>query len=173
MQTFLEILKFTIPAIIVVIAMYIVMRKMFNQEDDRRSYEMRRANRDIVLPVQLRAYERIVIFLERNTPESILVRFNFDGLNVRELQQMLIKAVRDEYEHNISQQIYISHEAWALVVNARESIVQLINTCAASLDPQAPAMTLAQMLLATYAASEETPTQVAIDFLTSEVKRFG
>lgn len=153
--------------------MYVVMRKMFNQEDERRSFEVRRANRDVVLPVRLRAYERIVIFLERTTPESILVRFNFDNLNVVQLQQMLIKAVRDEYEHNISQQIYVSKEAWSLVANARESIVQLINTCAAQIAPQAPAMELAQALLATYASADNTPTQLAINYINSEVKQFG
>lgn len=173
METFLEILKYTIPSIITVVAMYIVMRKIFRQEDERRSFELRRDNRNIALPIQLRAYERIILFLERTTPESILMRFDFGALSVIQLQQMLLKAVRDEYEHNISQQIYISNEAWALVVNARESIVQLINTCATQLDPNAPAMHLAQTLLSTYAASADTPTEIAINYLKQEIKRFG
>lgn len=173
MAEFFEILKYTLPSIVLVLAVYLVMRKMFAQEEDRRSFELRRQNRDVVLPIKLRAYERMVLFLERTIPESILMRFDFGGLTVLQLQQMLIKTVRDEYEHNLSQQIYISVEAWALVCNARESIVQLINSCAAKMDAQAPAMDLAQALLSTYAASENTPTQLAIDYIRNEVKYLG
>lgn len=170
MLVFLEILKFTLPAVIVVVAMYMVMHKMFSQEDERRSFESRRQNSSVVLPIRLRAYERLVLFLERTTPESILMRFDFNGLSVLQLQQMLVKAVRDEYEHNLSQQIYVSHDAWLLVCNARESIVQLINSCAAQMKADAPAMELAQALLSTYAAAQDTPTQIAIDRIKNEVK---
>lgn len=173
METFLEILKFTLPAIIVVVAMYVVMRRMFREEEDRRGFELRRQGRDVVLPVRLRAYERLVLFLERTTPESILLRFDFGGLSVVQLQQMLLKAVRDEWEHNVSQQIYVSGEAWSLACNARESIVQLVNTCAAQMDAQGEAMELARALLSTYAAAENTPTQLAIDYIKREVGRLG
>lgn len=173
MLVFLEILKFTLPAVIVVVAMYMVMHKMFSQEDERRSFELRRQNSSVVLPIRLRAYERLVLFLERTTPESILMRFDFNGLSVLQLQQMLVKAVRDEYEHNLSQQIYVSQDAWLLVCNARESIVQLINSCAAQMKADAPAMELAQALLSTYAAAQDTPTQIAIDRIKNEVKYLG
>lgn len=173
MSVFLEILKFTLPALIVVVAMYMVMHKMFGQEDERRSFELRLRGCDVVLPIRLRAYERIVLFLERTTPESILLRFDFNGFSVLQLQQMLVKAVRDEYEHNLSQQIYVSKETWILVCNARESIVQLINTCAAQMNAEAPAMELAQAVLSTYAATPDTPTQIAIDHVKNEVKLLG
>ena len=86
---------------------------------------------------------------------------------------MLHHAVRDEFEHNVSQQIYISKECWALVLTAKESIIQLINTCAAQLKPEDDAMALAQMLLNTYAANDNTPTEIAMNRLTQEIKQFG
>lgn len=173
METFLEILKFTIPSMIMLFGVYLIINKIYKQEDDRRKFELYKLNKDVVLPVRLRAYERIALFLQRTTPESILTRFDFNGLTVLQLQQMLHHAVRDEFEHNVSQQIYISKECWALVLTAKESIIQLINTCAAQLKPEDDAMALAQMLLNTYAANDNTPTEIAMNRLTQEIKQFG
>lgn len=171
MNTFLEILKFTLPSVIMLIGIWLVMHKMFRQEEDRRNFELRKQNRDVTLPVRLRAYERVILFLQRTEPESMLTRFDFSGMTVLQLQQMLHTVVRDEYEHNMSQRIYISGEAWALVSNARESIVQLINSCAAQLNAEIPAMNLAQVIISTYASSVNTPTDVALDYIKSEVKQ--
>ena len=89
-----------------------------------------------------------------------------------QLQQMLLQAVRDEYDHNVSQQIYISREAWALVVNARESLTQLINTCASQLNPQADAMELANLVLAAYSSNTKSPIDLAIDYIKNEMKQY-
>lgn len=171
MDVFFEILKFTLPSLIMLLGVWLVMHKMFGQEEARRNFEIRKQFRDVTLPVRLRAYERIILFLQRTEPESLLMRFDFSGMTVLQLQQMLHKAIRDEYEHNMSQQIYVSNEAWAMVSNARESLVQLINSCAAQLDSEAPAMSLAQTILNTYAASLDTPTEIAINYVKSEVRQ--
>jgi selenocysteine lyase/cysteine desulfurase len=93
-------------------------------------------------------------------------------MTVLQLQQMLLQAVRDEYDHNVSQPIYISREAWALVVNARESLTQLINTCASQLNAQADAMELANLVLAAYASNAQSPIDVAIDYIKNEMKQY-
>ena len=86
--------------------------------------------------------------------------------------QMLLQAVRDEYDHNVSQQIYISREAWALVVNARESLTQLINTCASQLNSQADAMELANLVLVAYSSNAKSPIDLAIDYIKNEMKQY-
>ena len=113
-------IAFLLAGVIVFGGVYMLMNRFFKQESERRAYEWRKQNNDIVLPIRLRAYERIVLFLSRIEPKSLLLRFDFVGMTVLQLQQMLLQSVRDEYDHNVSQQIYISRGAWALVVNARE-----------------------------------------------------
>ena len=85
---------------------------------------------------------------------------------------MLLQSVRDEYSHNFSQQIYISKEAWSLVVNARETLTQLINTCASQLDPKADAMQLANLVLATYASNANSPIDMAINYIKNEMQQY-
>jgi selenocysteine lyase/cysteine desulfurase len=80
--------------------------------------------------------------------------------------------VRDEYDHNVSQQIYVSKEAWALAVNARESLTQLINTCASQLSAQADAMELANLVLVAYASNAKSPIDLAIDYIKNEMKQY-
>ena len=135
-------------------------------------WEWRKQNNDIVMPIRLRAYERIVLFLSRIDPKSLLLRFDFAGMTVLQLQQMLLQAVRDEYDHNVSQQIYISREAWVLVVNARENLTQLINTCASQLNTQADAMELANFLLAAYVSNEQSSIDLAINYIKNEMKQY-
>ena len=165
-------IAFLLAGVIVFCGVYMLMNRFFKQESERRAYEWRKQNNDIVLPIRLRAYERIVLFLSRIEPKSLLLRFDFVGMDVVQLQQMLLQAVRDEYDHNVSQQIYISREAWALVVNARESLTQLINTCASQLNSQADAMELANLVLAAYSSNAKSPIDLAIDYIKNEMKQY-
>jgi hypothetical protein len=84
----------------------------------------------------------------------------------------LLNAIRSEYEHNVAQQVYISEEAWNVVKNSKENIVQLINACAAQVSPQDPSYNLAKLILSTYEANSDSPTMAAIAFLKNEIKNY-
>ncbi|MCQ2332536.1 MAG: hypothetical protein MJZ95_04980 [Paludibacteraceae bacterium] len=169
METFLEILKFTIPSVIALVGVYFIIDKIYRQESKRRDFEIFKMQKDVVLPMRLQAYERMTLFLQRIQPESMLTRFQFDKLTVKQLQQMLLQSVRDEFNHNAAQQIYVSPKVWGLVLNSRESVCQLINSCAAQLPADATAMELAKLMLETYAYSDETPIDLALQQMRREV----
>ena len=171
-MNFEVLIAFLLAGLIVFWGVYMLMNRFFKQESERRAWEWRKQNNDIVMPIRLRAYERIVLFLSRIDPKSLLLRFDFAGMTVLQLQQMLLQAVRDEYDHNVSQQIYISREAWVLVVNARENLTQLINTCASQLNTQADAMELANFLLAAYVSNEQSSIDLAINYIKNEMKQY-
>ena len=171
-MNFEVLVAFLLAGLIVFGGVYMLMNRFFKQESERRAWEWRKQNNDIVMPIRLRAYERIVLFLSRIDPKSLLLRFDFAGMTVLQLQQMLLQAVRDEYDHNVSQQIYISREAWVLVVNARENLTQLINTCASQLNTQADAMELANFLLAAYVSNEQSSIDLAINYIKNEMKQY-
>jgi hypothetical protein len=165
-------IAFLLAGVVVFGGVYMLMNRFFKQESERRAYEWRRQNNDVVLPIRLRAYERIVLFLSRIEPKSLLLRFDFTGMTVLQLQQMLLQAIRDEYDHNVSQQIYISKESWALVVNAREGLTQLNNTCASQLTPQTDAMELANLVLAAYVSNANSAIDIAINYIKNEMKQY-
>ena len=170
MDSFLEILKYILPALVVLGATYVVLTKELRNEADRRNFELRKLNVNQLTPIRLRAYERLALLLERTKPEANLLRMNLSNITNFDLQTQVLHAIRDEFDHNMGQQIYVSSEAWTLVMNARESLMRLVNGAAAQVQPSDAAMNLAQSLIQTYASTQTTPTEIALDFLKQEVK---
>ncbi|MBO5974867.1 MAG: hypothetical protein J6P95_04055, partial [Paludibacteraceae bacterium] len=118
METFLEICKYVFPSIVTLIAVVVVLKKMLNSEEERRNFELRKQNASTITPVRLRGYERMVLFLERTQPNSLLMRQDLSKKTCFQLQKELLNQIRNEFDHNVAQQIYVSQEAWSLVVNA-------------------------------------------------------
>ncbi|MBP5136772.1 MAG: hypothetical protein ILP23_05585 [Paludibacteraceae bacterium] len=127
-------------------------------------------------PVRLRAYERMALFIDRIDPNSLLMRQNLgNNVSAAALHKELLAQIRQEWEHNAAQQIYVSNEAWTMVVNAKESIVELINSSAAEVQPNTVAMGLATIILNSYnntKQKEETVLDKAIASLKKDIAAF-
>ena len=97
--------------------------------------------------LRLQAYERLALLVDRIAIPNLVSRTSHDGLNARDLQFILTKTIREEFEYNITQQIYVSEEVWNAVKNLKEKNLLLINQAAASLAPNAPALELSRKIL--------------------------
>lgn len=128
-------------------------------------------NLDIITPLRLQAYERFVLLLERISPENLVIRVNKTGMSSGELHSELLRAIRSEFDHNLSQQIYISHKAWEMIKNARSNMVHLINSTAEKVKPELPAINLSTSLLEATMRSEKLPTADALIYLKEELNR--
>jgi hypothetical protein len=164
-----DVLKITLPALLVFLAGYLAIERLLREEANRRKVELTVNSKKITTPIRLQAYERIVLFLERISPESLLVRVNQPGLSAQKFQSALLASIRSEWEHNLSQQIYISPKAWGLVKNAKDNVVKLINTNSEKLEDKQPAILLSKSILDSLVELENHPTARAIDFLKKEV----
>ncbi len=171
MDVVLEILKYTLPAIVVFLTAYLVIRNFLKNEEQRRKVELALANQKELLPLRLQAYERIALFLERISPESIVMRISKPGMNSRQLHAELISAIRSEYEHNLSQQVYISSQVWELVRNARGNVVKLINSASGEIKENASAMTLSKKILELAMEHKSAPTETALQALKQEIRQ--
>ena len=98
-------------------------------------------------PLQLQAYERIVMLAERISLPNLVSRANQPGLNAREMQLLLLESIKQEVEYNTSQQIYISPVAWDAVKNLKDQNMLIINQVSATLPPEASGLDLNRMLL--------------------------
>lgn len=169
MTDILEILKYTLPAIIVFLTTFFILRLYLNNEDKKRKFEMSMNQKDSVLPLRLQAYERLILFLERISPDSMVMRLKNTKLTVAEMQNELINNVRTEFEHNLSQQTYISAQAWELIKTARSDTIKLINGSAAELKPSGPGLDLSKRILERAMELQHAPNFPAIQFLKKEV----
>lgn len=165
-----EIIKYTLPAVLVLIATYMIIGKFFNNELNKREHEIKRANQKVSFPTRLRSYERLILFLERTSPENLIPRLLKADYSVIEFQGLLIKSIRDEFEHNLSQQIYVSDEAWLMIVNVKENLVKLINVGASNVDKAGRAIELSKLILEMHSTAETSPTESAILHIKKEVQ---
>ena len=170
MDLLLDILKYTLPALIVFLTVVVMLRSWSRNEDKRRKSEFNMHLSDDILPVRLQAYERSILLLERISPESLVMRISRNEYSARMLQQELLTNITSEFEHNIAQQTYMSTEAWEKMKAAKNQIINLINETASELKPDAKGPTLGKLILERLTELKNPPSQVAIDFLKQEVK---
>jgi len=169
---FWEILKITLPALIVFITAYVLFRDMLENDKRRREFEFRVMHAKEMTPVKLQAYERLTLFLERISPESMLVRQSPQDLSVLQYQQVLLSTIRQEYEHNLSQQIYISPILWETIRGAKEKLVILINRSTEELNPNAAGYELSKRIFTNYMEENPVPIALALSDLKKEVGKF-
>lgn len=144
MDVALDLVKIIVPASVVLYAVYLIVRSFINREIQLKQLEVRSRSIETVLPVRLQAYERMTLFLERMSPQNLLVRINAPGISAREFHRMLLDEIRNEYNHNVSQQVYISEEVWSLVRNAKEDLILQINEASSQVPADASSIDLAK-----------------------------
>jgi len=165
----LELLSYTIPAIITGgVALYFFKYHTVNEEK-RRYFLLRKEKQNIALPIRLQAYERLALFLERISLSKLLVRVKPTGKDVYNYQSKLIQSLEQEYEHNLAQQIYVTDAGWNAVVTAKNVITQIIRTTAAHKDIET-AEQLRETLIQK-SMDMESPTQAALSYIKNDVRK--
>jgi hypothetical protein len=171
MEDFLDILKYILPSGIVFATAFFLLRSFLENENRKKMLDMKITQQNSTLPVRLQAYERIILLLERISPGSLVMRVTQPGMTAFQLQTALIQNVRDEFEHNVAQQIYISPTAWDLTKNAKEETIKLINIAASKLKDTATALDLGSVIFELSAQTDKLPVSNAIDYIKKEVRQ--
>lgn len=122
----IDVILSLLPAIVVAFVAYYFLRSFIDNESRRRSFLLRKDLSNTALPTRLQAYERLTLFMERIKPVSLLVRLNPGTMSKDEYEQLLINSIEQEYEHNISQQVYVSEGCWNTVRAAKNTVIQRI-----------------------------------------------
>ena len=178
-MNFWQVLMYTIPALVVLISVWIVMNKVFKDEEQKRLWELKKASQKEISPTRLRAYERLALVLERTQPEALVMGLNerleaagesLANLSVTKMQQELLRTVRLEFDHNLSQQVYVSDETWSQIIGARDEMAAFISTMAIQMPKESTSMDYAKVLMTAYRNNGETPHQIALDALKEEAR---
>jgi len=171
MDALIEFGKILIPALLVLYAAFLMVRSFVQKDVDLKRLEIRGRSIETVLPNRLHAYERMTLFLERMSPQNLLVRLNTGGIPARDFQQILLTEVRNEYNHNVSQQVYISEDVWELIKNAKEDLIVSINDAASELGEEATSLDLAKKIFEKNMAKTVDPLAHALSELKQEIQR--
>lgn len=171
MDAAIEFGKILIPASLVLYAAFLIARSFIQKDIDVRKLEIRGKSIETVLPNRLHAYERMTLFLERMSPQNLLVRLNPGSIPAKEFQQLLLSEVRNEYNHNVSQQVYISEEVWELIKNAKEDLIVSINDAAGELGEGASSLDLSKKIFEKNMSKAVDPLAHALSELKREIQR--
>lgn len=113
-----------------------------------------------IINLKLLAYERIILLIERLKPDSLIPRTLSPSLNYKEYQLLLLNEIRKEFEYNLSQQLYLSKNAWTVTINFKDSMITLINSAATECQADSKASQLAQKILELYITSDLKADQI-------------
>ena len=147
MTVFLEILKMTVPALIVFLTVYYLMKQYLDKTYQIKVLEFRQKQGATTVPVKLQAYERLSLFCERISIPNLLLRLRSENQTAGLLRMAMLISIQQEFEHNITQQVYVSDNLWQIVKIARDDTLNIINGVAERVDPKAPGQEYAGILV--------------------------
>jgi hypothetical protein len=164
-----EALFYLAPSVLVFVTAYMLIKSFIDKEHKIKLIETKMMMQKELLPLRLQAYERLALYLERISPNVMLISHHEPGMTVLVFQQRLLEMLRTEFEHNFSQQIYVSASTWNMTRNAKEEVARLINLAASTLDSEAPAYQLSKKVFDNMLEHEDYPTHRALMAVKAEV----
>lgn len=166
----IELAFYTLPALVTGGVAFYLFQSHFADQEGNRKWLLRKENQKQALPLRLQAYERLALLLERVNPSKLLIRVAPIGNDKNDYQNLLIHTIEQEFEHNITQQIYVSDECWTMISTAKSTIIQNIRKVSAD-----PAVNDAQELrekILNQLLETQSASSIALSFLKEEVKEF-
>jgi len=171
MDALIEFIKILVPASVVLYGAYLLVRMFIQREIDIKKLEIRSRSIETVLPNRLQAFERMALFLERISPQNLLVRLSTTGMTSREFHQLLLTEIRNEYNHNVSQQVYMSENVWSLVKNAKEDLILSINDAAGEMTMESTSLDLSRKIFEKSIGKQVDPIAHALTELKKEIQQ--
>ncbi|MBC7523591.1 MAG: hypothetical protein H7239_04045 [Flavobacterium sp.] len=167
LEKFAELGFYTLPAITVGIVSYSLFNSYFKELQSSRKSLMQQENQKLSLPIRLQAYERLTLFLERINPTKLIVRIAPLSDDKFDYENLLINLIEQEFEHNLTQQIYISNASWNIILTAKNTTIQIIRKTAMS-DKITNSFKLREKILSDL-LENEAPSSIALSYLKSEI----
>ncbi|WP_400073190.1 hypothetical protein [Zobellia russellii] len=162
----LQMFGFLLPAVVTGVVTFYFFKLHTKNEDGRRRFLLHKDSQKNTIPVRLQAYERMALFLERIAIPSLVVRVAPKSSDKNAYESLLIKSVENEFEHNLSQQIYMTDECWNVIKAAKSATVQMIRKAAMSETDSADKL---REDILTETMEKQSPSATALSFIKKEI----
>lgn len=163
----LTFLAYFVPALFTGLIAYYIFNLHIKNEDSRRRFEILKDNQKQVLPIRLQAYERMTLFTERITPSKLIVRVAPTSNDKNQYESLLIQNIETEYEHNLSQQIYLTDDCWNVIKATKNATIQIIRKVSMS-EKVDSANKLREAVLNEF-MDKQSPSITALQYIKKEV----
>jgi hypothetical protein len=170
MEILAQIALIVLPAGAVLFTVVLFLRKQSEKDLRNMQIELKKERQSFFLPNRVEAYQRAVLLMERISPNSLVMRLHNPGLPAKMMQSELLKAIREEYDHNVAQQIFISPKAWEMIRNSKEETIKIINIAGGQMADISMALDLSAKIFEITAEVGQLPTEITIEFLKRELQ---
>jgi len=164
----LEIVKLTIPALIVFFTVYYLLKIFLEKQYELKLLAYRQEHSSSTILLRLQSYERLTLFCERISIPNLTFRLKKDNQSVIELRIAMLLAMQQEFEYNLTQQIYISNQLWAIIKVSRDDTANIINLVAEKFDPKTPSIEFIKLLLQYVDQNQPTTLDKALIAISKE-----
>jgi len=169
MDIFLQLIIAIVPAAIVFMTTALFLKKQGEKEMRRVQLEMSKQKKSQnFLAERMEAYQRSILLLERIHPNSLVMRIHNPTLPAKVFQSELIKAVREEFEHNVTQQLFITIDAWKMLKSAKDETVKIINVAGQQMTDTSMSTDLAGKIFEIIGEVGDLPSEIAVEYLKKE-----
>jgi hypothetical protein len=164
----LELLLYALPALITGAVTYYFFKTHTENEENRRQHLLKKDLQKESLPLRLQAYERLSLFLERISPNKLLLRVKPTSIDKDAYEALLVQSIQQEMEHNLTQQIYVSENCWNVISTAKSATIQLIRK--ANLSEKTDTADKLREVILTDMMDKHAPSDTALSILKEEVR---
>ena len=155
--------------IVTVAAAYFLVKNDIQNYFRFKSLAANKDNRTALFPLRLQAHERLIVFVERINPSNLLVRLHQQGIGIKELQNLVLTEIKAEYQHNITQQLYVDTVSWNVVRKLKDDTIAMINNVVQGLPETASGVDLSKKVLQHMSGIAENPYELTIDLLKKDI----
>jgi DNA helicase HerA-like ATPase len=134
-----------------------------------KSFELKKEERAHLLPLRLQAHERIIVFVERLNPSNLFIRLHQQGISAAELQSLILNEIRAEYQHNVTQQLYVNAITWNVIRKLKEDTLAMVNNAIAGMPAGATGVELSKKVLQHMGAVEENPYDLTLELIKRDI----
>ena len=170
MDILLQIALIVIPSGAVLLTTIFFLRREASKEVMNMKAELKKQRQEYFLPSRVEAYQRAVLLMERIHPNSLVMRLHNPGLPAKALQAEFLKAIREEYDHNVAQQLFISPQGWQMVKNSKEETIKIINIAGNQMLATSTGMDLSAKIFELVAEIGQLPTEITVEYLKTELQ---
>lgn len=163
-----DIIKFTISGILVVMAGFYIAKPYLERFEKQQLIGLKQASNKETLTLRLQAYERLLLFIDRTNPINILVRLNNSDYSAGEMHFLVVNEIKNEFQHNIAQQLYVSPTAWEITKRVKNDTVALLNNCIKALPAEASGLQFSKLVLEQISKMENSPYDVSALLIRDE-----
>jgi len=167
---FLDILKYTLAGMGVVWIAFYMLRPYLDRSENIQLIELKKTISSQTLPLRLQAYERVVLFIERVNPANLLIRLNGTAYQAAELHSLIVTEIRNEYQHNVTQQLYVSNRAWAVVKRVKDDTLSIVNNAVKALPENASGLELSKIILSHLSQLEDSPYEIGLTLVKQDME---